>query len=353
MDSRDQTLFLQEAVQAALDSGTPLNLVGGGSKAFYGRPAVGAPLSLNQHQGIINYHPSELVMTARAGTKLADIEQTLAEHRQMLAFEPPHFADTATLGGAIACGLSGPRRPFTGSARDVVLGCKIINGKAEVLSFGGEVMKNVAGYDVSRLMVGAMGCLGLLLDISIKVLPKPDLTAGTCFELTASAALRAMTTLSRQSLPLSGLSYDGRLLYARFSGYESAVRAALQKVGGDTPGSADFWQDLNEQRHAFFQTDSTLWRLAVPPATPELAVPGEWLFDWGGGLRWLTSNAPALKIFAAAGLARGHAVQFRAQDRTGDCFQPLTGKLQQLNRSVKQAFDPDGIFNPNRMYQDW
>ena len=313
MNSNDQTQLLQQAVQAALESRTPLNITGGGSKSFYGRLPAGEPLSVNRHRGIINYQPSELVMTARAGTQLTEIEHVLAEQNQMLAFEPPHFADSATLGGAIACGLSGARRPFAGSARDFVLGCKLINGKAEVLSFGGEVMKNVAGYDVSRLMAGAMGTLGVLLDISLKVLPRPAATATTCLELTANEALGKMAELAMQSLPLSGLSYDGRLLYARLSGYEKAVTDALLKIGGDTGiASPAFWQDLNEQRHAFFQTDRNIWRLVVPPATPELAVAGDRLYDWGGGLCWLQSESPAPDVFSAAEQAQGHAVLFRA-----------------------------------------
>jgi len=354
MNGQDQARLLQQTVQSALESRTALNINGGDSKAFYGRTAAGEPLALTGHRGVINYQPSELVITARAGTRLAEIERLLAEHSQMLAFEPPHFADTATLGGAIACGLSGARRPFTGSARDFVLGCKIINGNAEILSFGGEVIKNVAGYDVSRLMAGAMGCLGVLLDISLKVLPQPAAEATACVELTANDALSKMTALMRQPLPLSGLSYDGRLLYIRLSGPEKAVHVALDKIGGDAGiASPVFWRDLNEQRHAFFQTGRNLWRIVVPPATPELTVAGDWFYDWGGGLRWLASQAPAADIFSAAAQAQGHAVLFRTKDRTGDVFQPLTGKLQQLNRSLKQAFDPYGVFNPNRMYQAW
>jgi glycolate oxidase FAD binding subunit len=179
--ANDHTRNLQQAVAQALADQTPLNIIGGGSKSFYGREACGKPLYLSGHRGIVNYHASELVVTARAGTLLADLEQTLAEYGQMLAFEPPHFGATATLGGTIACGFSGPRRAFSGSARDFVLGCKIINGKAEVLSFGGEVIKNVAGFDVSRLMAGALGTLGVLLEISLKVLPLPEAEVSCCF----------------------------------------------------------------------------------------------------------------------------------------------------------------------------
>lgn len=346
--------FLQQAVRHAVNTSTPLKIVGGNSKTFLGRETAGLPLSTLQHQGIVNYHPSELIITARAGTPLSDIEQTLAEQGQMLAFEPPHFSDKATLGGTIACGLSGPRRPFTGSARDFVLGCKLINGKAEIVSFGGEVMKNVAGYDVSRLMVGAMGTLGVLLEISLKVLPLPALEQTICFELDTVDAIGKMTKLASQSLLVSGLSYDDGILFVRLSGAEKAVKASVGKLGGDQAmADHSFWRRLNEQRLDFFQDDMNLWRIVVPPATTELDLPGTWLYDWGGGQRWLKSEEPAQRVFSAAASAQGHAVLFRSKDRSGDIFQPLSGKLQQLNRNIKQAFDPSDIFNPNRMYGDW
>jgi len=350
----DQSGFLQQAVQQAIQSRTPLRIVGGNSKAFYGRIASGQMLDVSGHHGIINYHPSELIITARAGTPLTVIEQTLAEHGQMLAFEPPHFGDTATLGGTIACGLSGPRRAFTGAVRDFVLGCKIINGKAEVLSFGGEVMKNVAGFDVSRLMAGSMGTLGVLLDISLKVLPLPVFEASFGIELTVTEAIKTMTALSRQALPLSGLSYDGKLLSVRLSGTEKTVQAAKAKIGGDQASvEASFWRNLNEQQHEFFQTQQNIWRIAVPPATDELELAGDWLYDWGGSLRWLRSDEPTQRVFTVAEQADGHALLFRSEDRSGDVFQPLTGKLQHLHRNLKLAFDPHGLFNPNRRYQDW
>jgi glycolate oxidase FAD binding subunit len=350
----DQTLILQQAVQEAIAAGTPLKIVGGNSKAFFGRESGGQLLNVNQHRGIVNYHPSELVVTARAGTPLSTLEQMLAEQGQMLAFEPPHFADSATLGGAIACGLSGSRRPFTGSARDFVLGCKMINGKAEILSFGGEVMKNVAGYDVSRLMAGAMGTLGILLEVSLKVLPLPLVERTTCFELNPADAISKMTALTSKSLPVSGLSYDDRIVYVRVSGAEKVVTASLNKIGGDfAKVDSLLCQDLNEQRHEFFQNPMNLWRICVPPATPELDLTGDWIYDWGGGLRWLKSEESAERIFAAAGQAQGHALLFKGEGRSGDVFQPLSGKLQELNSNIKKAFDPDGLFNPNRMYQDW
>lgn len=349
----DRTRELQQAVDEAIESGSPLKIIGGNSKNFYGREAKGTSLSLKQHQGIVNYQPSELVITARAGTQLSDIESILAEHGQMLAFEPPHFGANATLGGAVACGLSGPRRPFAGSARDFVLGCRLINGKGEILSFGGEVMKNVAGFDVSRLMAGAMGTLGVLLEISLKVLPLPVQETTLCFELGLQQALTKMTELARQPLPLSGLSYDGNVLSVRLSGPEGTVTASRLRLGGESPERCDFWSNLKEHCLAFFVKSKALWRISVPPATAPLALAGAWFYDWGGGLRWLSTDEPAEKIFAAAEAANGYALLFRGGDRTGDVFQPEHAALQQLNRNLKQAFDPYGIFNPGRKYKSW
>jgi len=353
--SNDHTQSLQQNVARAMAAKTPLHITGGGSKAFYGRETAGEPLDVSGHRGIVNYHPSELVVTARSGTLLSELEQTLAEHGQMLAFEPPHFGASATLGGTIACGFSGPRRPFAGSARDCVLGCKIINGKAEVLAFGGEVIKNVAGFDVSRLMVGALGTLGVLLEISLKVLPLPETELTCVFELPLTEALVKMTELASGPLPVSGLSYDGRLLHVRLSGGEKAVKTAAARIGGGAAVTADsaYWHDLNEQRLDFFATEMNIWRLSVPPATEPLALAGDWIYDWGGGLRWLKTAAPTEAVFAAAEQACGHALRFKGKERGGEVFQPLNGKLRQLNQQVKQAFDPYGLFNPHRLYQDW
>ncbi len=352
--SNDHTRSLQQIVAWALAAKTPLKITGGNSKSFYGRETFGEPLCISAHSGIVSYHPSELVVTARAGTLLVELEKVLAEHGQMLAFEPPHFGARATLGGAIACGFSGPRRPFAGSARDSVLGCKIINGKAEVLAFGGEVIKNVAGFDVSRLMVGALGTLGVLLDISLKVLPRPEAEWTSCFELSVTDAIANMTVLASGPLPVSGLSYDGSVLHVRLSGAEKAVKTAAARVGGDA-GAADgeYWRDLNEHRLDFFQSDRNVWRLSLPPAVKPLALAGDWFYDWAGGLRWLKTVEPADAVFAAAEQAQGHALLFKGQARSGEVFQPLTGKLRQLNQNIKQAFDPHGLFNPHRMYQDW
>lgn len=354
MQATDQSSTIQRMIKEAVAERRPLDIMAGGSKAFYGRKRQGRALPVAQHRGVLNYQPAELVITARAGTPLREIEQVLAEKNQMLAFEPPFFAGQATLGGTIACGLSGSRRPFAGSARDFVLGCRIIDGNGDILSFGGEVMKNVAGYDVSRLMTGAMGTLGVLLEISLKVLPLPQQEVTRSFILNEPEARAKMQQMVLQGLPLSGLSYDGECLYARFSGAEKALRVAMQKLGGDSvPEARRYWRDLNAQQLSFFQSETPLWRLSLPPATAKPALSGQWYQDWAGALRWLKSSEPPGKIFAAAAAANGHATLFRGGDRSGHVFQPLSGQLQQLQRRLKQAFDPYGVFNPQRMYRDW
>ncbi len=350
----DLSQELQQAVDHALHQNISLNIAGGGSKSFYGHQPEGARLDVAGHHGIITYEPTELVMTARGGTPLREIEALLAEHRQMLPFEPPHFGDRATLGGAVACGLSGPRRPFSGAVRDCVLGCTLINGQAEILSFGGEVMKNVAGYDIARLMVGAMGTLGLLLSVSFKILPRPAEEITVSLEMDPAEAIETMNRWAGQPLPLSGLFYDGSRVYARLCGTAESIAAARRRLGGERLArSGEFWHALREQQHPFFQGKENLWRLSVAPATPMMDLPGEWLLDWGSAQRWLKSEAPAAEVFRAAETAGGHATLFRSADRSGQRFQPLPATLMKYHKQLKQAFDPNGLFNPKRMYSDW
>ncbi|MEN8261026.1 MAG: glycolate oxidase subunit GlcE, partial [Pseudomonadota bacterium] len=323
-------------------------------KAFYGREAVGEPLRVGAHCGVVNYEPTELVITARGGTPLHDVEAVLAEHNQIFAFEPPYFGDAATLGGVVATGLSGPRRPFAGSVRDYVLGCKVLTGKGEMLSFGGQVMKNVAGYDVSRLMVGAMGTLGVLLEVSLKVLPAPAAEATLCFEMETARSLRAMNQWAGLSLPLSALCYDGARVYVRLSGSARAVAEARGKLGGELlVDAAKFWEDLREMRLPYFQSEMNLWRISGAPAAPELKLDGRWLYDWGGAQRWLLSDERAGQVFDAAAHGGGHATLFRGRRRDRGVFQPLTEKHMALQRGLKRAFDPSGILNAKRMYDEW
>lgn len=346
----DISRTLQQQVRDAAAGQRPLQIIGGGSKAFLGRAAEGEPLQISEHRGITHYEPVELVLTARAGTPLKEIEQVLAEQGQMLPFEPPHFGDRATLGGTIAAGLSGPRRPFAGAVRDHVLGCTLLNGKGELLHFGGEVMKNVAGYDVSRLMSGAMGTLGVLLEVSIKVLPRPaeelTLTQPCGFD----QAIDLMNGWSARPLPLSAACGDGETLTVRLSGTATAVTAARGSIGGEVADDGDtFWQSLREQQHPFFASELPLWRLSLPPATPHLSVPGQWLIDWGGAQRWLLSDAAPEAIWQAAAVAGGHATLFR-RGNNSEVYQPLPEPLMALHRNLKRSFDPKGILNPGRLY---
>jgi glycolate oxidase FAD binding subunit len=341
---------IQQQVLQAIADKTPLQIIGGNSKAFYGREITAKPLHVSNYQGVIHYEPSELVLTARCGTRLSDIELLLAEHGQMLAFEPPHFADTATLGGVIATGLSGSRRAYAGAVRDVVLGVRLINGLGEIVKFGGEVMKNVAGFDVSRLQVGALGTLGVLLDISLKVLPRPETELTLVFELEESKALSRMVEWGKKCLPLSGLCFVDGCVYLRLSGAELAIKRAKHSLGGIELNLAnEFWLSIREQQHGFFQSDLPLWRLSLAPATPQLPLSGSWLIDWGGALRWLKTEESPDKIFSLMNNeVSGHACRFRSVE--GCLFQPLNQGVARLQRNVKQAFDPHGIFNCGRMY---
>jgi len=344
---------LVEQVRAAAAHATPLVIRSGASKGFLGRGTAGTPLVVSGLRGIVHYEPTELVITAQAGTPLAEIETALAERGQMIGFEPPHYGPAATLGGTIACGLSGPARPFRGSARDFVLGTKLINGNGESLTFGGEVMKNVAGYDVSRLMCGAYGTLGVLLEISLKVLPRPASELTLALECAPDTAFAKMSDWQRAPLPLSALCYDGNRLLVRLSGAEHAVTAARCNLGGEVlADGATFWTDLREQRTAFFSAPGDLWRLSVPSTTPAIGIPGREFIDWGGALRWLKTTQNAASVFAAADAAGGHATHWRGTD-TIERLQPLPAPLLGLHRRLKQAFDPHGLFNPGRLYPEF
>jgi len=340
---RDQSLELAERVRTAAE---PLAIHGSGSKRFYTGTAQGVALDVTSHRGVVDYEPTELVITARAGTPLSEIEAALAAKGQMLAFEPPHFGERATLGGAVACGLSGPRRPYTGSVRDFVLGVRIINGKGEVMHFGGKVMKNVAGYDIARLMTGSLGTLGVILEVSLKVLPRPAAERTMAFAMSIADAITTMNRWAGQPLPLSAAAYRDATLYVRLSGAESAVRAACDRLGGEALNEGNaFWEELREQRLSFFTGKETLWRLSVPPAAPPLDVPGRWLIDWGGAQRWLVSDASEATIRGAAAKAGGYAAAFRNGPCAYDSLTWLDPATRALHAQIRQAFDPGGLFS--------
>lgn len=345
MNDADISLPLAETVRNAAASHTPLAIQSSGSKRFLTGNVAGTALDVSAHRGIVSYEPAELVITARAGTPLSEIESALAKNNQMLGFEPPYFGASATLGGTIACNLSGPRRPYAGSARDFVLGMRIINGQGEILSFGGQVMKNVAGYDISRLMTGSLGTLGVILEVSLKVLPKPAQELTLTFEMSAHEAIQKMNQWAGQALPLSAAAYSGETLHIRLSGSATGVQAAYAKLGGVIAKNINFWTELREQRLLFFQEETPLWRLSVPAATPPLDMPGKWLLDWGGAQRWLKSNEPAQEIRSKARSIGGYATLFRGAKYNASANPELSNPAQLLQERIKNALDPAGILN--------
>ena len=376
---------LIDRIRVAHAADTPLCITGGGRKAFYGNACVGERLDTTAFAGVIDYQSKELVLTARAGTPLAEIETLLAENKQMLAFEPPHFNVSlgnsaaqagegasavprptyATLGGCVATGLSGPRRPYAGAVRDFVLGVRMIDGTGQPLRFGGQVIKNVAGYDVSRLMVGALGTLGLITEVSLKVLPQPAAEITLQFEMDEATAIEKMNQWAGRPLPLSATSWHLGLLSVRLSGAASAVHAAQAKLGGEPLNEArPFWQRLRDQSTPFFDMGTqprtkTLWRLAVKPTTPPLQLGDAQWIEWGGAVRWLVFPESDTHVRLASALRDtakrygGHVTQFRGPTLADGVFTPLAPALITLHRNLKQRFDPKGIFNRGRLYPDF
>jgi len=346
--SMDDGERLVAEVSQALDRGTPLPIRGGNSKAFLGRPVAGTPIDTRSHRGVVSYDPTELVITARAGTPLGELNAALDAAGQMLPCEPPAFGGAATVGGMVAAGLAGPRRPWSGSVRDFVLGCRVITGRAKHLRFGGEVMKNVAGYDVSRLLAGSFGCLGLITEVSLKVLPKPRALGSLTLDLDAGEALRELSAWRRAALPVSGACHvDGRL-HVRLEGGVGSVASALDRIGG-AELDPRFWHALREHRLAFFDDPRPLWRLSLPNASPLVPLPGDTLLDWAGAQRWLKSDAPPATIRQIAHAAGGHATCFTPH-ADAEPFAPLPTALLRFHQQLKQQLDPRGLFNPGRLY---
>ena len=361
----DPTLAsLVAQVRDAAASGRALRIRGGGSKDFHGERLAGEPLDTRGWRGIVNYEPSELVVTVRAGTPLAELETVLAASGQCLPFEPPHFGP-ATVGGMVASGLSGPARASVGAVRDYVLGLQLVNGQGELLVFGGQVMKNVAGYDVSRLMVGAWGTLGLIAEVSLKVLPIAPAEATLRFELGQSEALRRLNAWGGQPLPLNASRWldEGGVgtLHLRLRGAVAAVDAACRSLGGerldDVQAAAD-WQACREQRLPWFveRGERALWRVSVPQTAPELDLPEAPLVEWHGGLRWVrAADEAATRIREVAQGAGGHATLFRPGTATPAVprMTPPAPVLDRIQRELKRQFDPAGIFNPGRLFPDF
>ena len=346
----DDSGALLEQVNQALANATPLRIQGANTKAFLGRVTAGEILDTRSHRGIVSYDPTELVITVRCGTPLAELAKVLDDAQQMLPCEPPSFGEGATVGGMIACGLSGPRRPWSGSVRDFVLGTRVITGLGKHLRFGGEVMKNVAGYDLSRLMAGSYGTLGLITEVSLKVLPKPRQSLSISLQMSAEHALLRLAEWGQQPLPISAACHDGERLHLRLEGGEGSVAAGDDRLGGELLDSA-YWADLNEQRLAFFDEDQPLWRLSVPNNTPRLSLPGRQLIDWGGAQRWLKSDAQARFIRQVVEEAGGHVTCY-SHGLTDTPFQPLPDALMRYHQNLKRQLDPQGIFNPGRLYAE-
>lgn len=347
---------IREQIAQAYKEKATLNITSGNSKKFLGVPSNTKALSVAHHNGIISYEPSELVITAKAGTTLVQLNDTLTQQNQMLPFEPPAFGETATIGGTIACGLSGPARPYIGAARDFILGCTIVNGRGEQLRFGGQVMKNVAGYDVTRLMTGAMGTLGVLLDVSMKVLPVAEQEMTLIRPTTVSDAITVMQSLAGKSLPVTASAFHNGHLYCRIAGAPSAVKAAAAQLGGDELTDSTFWHKLKEHKLDFFhQTDMPLWRLSLPALTPDLNLASDTIYDWAGMQRWFFSDKEASTIRQTAMSAGGHAQLYRAdlnlQKEVG-VFHPPEPAIMTLHKKLKNEFDPAAILNPGRLYAE-
>lgn len=348
--SHDDSARLVAEVQRALHTRTPLAIHGGRSKAFLGRATHGTPLDTRTHRGIVSYDPTELVVTVRAGTPLAELNAVLDAAGQMLPCEPPLHGESATVGGMVATGLSGPRRPWAGAVRDYVLGCRIVTGEGKHLRFGGEVMKNVAGYDVSRLFAGSFGCLGLITEVSLKVLPKPRAQHSVVLEIAADEAMQRLVAWRRAALPVSAACHIDGKLHVRLEGGTGSVSAALAQIGGAAL-PAVFWDCLREHRLPFFSDTRALWRLCLPANTRIEALPGDALLDWGGAQRWLKTDADAAAIRATAARLGGHATCFRAAGTPVDePFTPLAAPLMRVHEQLKQRLDPQRLFNPGRLY---
>lgn len=342
-----------DAVRSAHASGTALRVRGAGSKDFYGGMLSGNLLDVTAYRGIVAYEPTELYMTARCGTPLADVEACLAEHGQMLAFEPPRFSG-ASVGGCVAAGLSGPRRQQAGAVRDFVLGAKLIDGTGQVLDFGGQVMKNVAGYDVSRVLAGSLGTLGVLAEVTLKVLPRPIAERTLVFSLSEQDALSRLNRWAGQPLPISASFWHGNQLWLRLSGAGAAVEAATRVLGGEAVNDARaFWESVREQTHPAFAAE-VLWRLALPSTAGDPGLPGLRVIEWGGAMRWYAGEQEAIR--GAAARLGGHAVLYRSPESLRcleGAFTPLSPAMLALHRRLKKSFDPKGILNPGRMYAEF
>jgi glycolate oxidase FAD binding subunit len=349
---------ISEQIRAAAAARTPLRVRAGGSKDFYGNPPHGALLDPSAARGIVSYDPSELSIAARCGTPLAQLEATLEQSGQMLAFEPPHFGESATIGGCVASGLSGPRRAANGycygGVRDFVLGAKLLDGQGRLLSCGGLVMKNVAGYDLARLFAGSLGVLGVLIEVALKVVPRPRMEATLRIPMDEVTTLARLNEWGAHPWAISASSWYRGTLSLRLSGSAAAVAAASNRLPGDAMAAAEaatLWQGIREHTDAFFLGNAPLWRLSLPSTAEPVNLGDEQLIEWGGALRWIRSAQPAAQIRSRALALGGHATLFRGGDRSEGVFTPLSPALAAIHQRLRSQFDPAGIFDAGRMYR--
>jgi glycolate oxidase FAD binding subunit len=345
----DITDTLAEQVRAASADRRPLRIVGGDTKAWFGRVTEGDRLEMSGHRGVVDYDPCELVVTARAGTPLGEIEALLAENNQTLGFEPPSFGPASTIGGVIAAGLAGPARPFAGAVRDHLLGVRVLDGRGRTLRFGGTVFKNVAGFDAFRLMCGAMGTLGVLLDVSIRVAPAPAESRTLVFDLDWPKAQAMLTKLLRAPYPIDGAFHGGGRLYLRLSGPVDGVTEAARDFDGRL-GDPNAWRAMRDCALPLFGANR-LWRLSLPRTARLEGLPDPLLFDWAGAQCWVATDAPPERMLGLAASAGGHATLFRGAAPGEDVFTPLPAPLLDLHKRLKAVFDPAGVFNPGRLYE--
>jgi len=353
----DISLELQNSVKDAISNNSPVYIHGGNSKLFFGNIVDATPLDVSKHTGIIDYDPTELCITVRAGTLISDIEKALDAENQILPFEPPQYSPNSTIGGALATGISGPRRAYTGSTRDAILGVKIINGEGEIVSFGGQVMKNVAGYDLSRMMVRSHGTLGVILEVSIRLLPKPKNDITVCIEGSQSFALDYFQAVRTQQLPITASAWFNDQAYLRLSGSDKSLAYQLKKLISEMKAEPvenpiQFWTDIRDHKHHFFgRMDKPLWRLSLPPASEEIKqINDNQLIEWGGAQRWINTNTPENIVHSSANSRKGYATLFQGDIPEISFFPKLDENLMKLHRQLKKNMDPSGIFNPGRIY---
>lgn len=342
----DNAASLCDAVRDAYGSATPLRIEGGKSKAhFLGEPCDALPLSIAEHRGIVSYRPEELIVTARAGTPVAELYDVVAEQGQCLPFEPASLDGCATLGGALASGLSGPARPWRGSMRDAVLGVRLINGMGEHLRFGGEVIKNVAGYDVSRLQAGALGTLGVITEVSLKLLPSPVARVQLQRKASADESIAIMRAISRQPIPLTGLCWHDDAVHARIEGSSAAVTESRRRLTEFAEASQSPWPAIREWQLPGVSLADTFWGIDVAPATPVNDAGPATLIDWGGARRFLTRPPAA----GAVGIVTRYGSACATRSQSLSPSPALVPALQSLRDNLKRAMDPAGIFNPGRL----